>query len=104
MVQPENKKKLTFFKRRIEKKSPHPNSQLSQSHSPLTSPSAHNFWWKQKSHFFTSIFNNLYSQIAKEVDQPVEPKCCGCIVHQSHSPLRDLKAALVSYSVNNMTP
>ncbi|DAA26683.1 progonadoliberin-1 [Bos indicus] len=37
-----------------------------------------------------------FQEIAKEVDQPVEPKCCGCIVHQSHSPLRDLKAALES--------
>ncbi|XP_040099249.1 progonadoliberin-1 [Oryx dammah] len=35
-----------------------------------------------------------FQEIAKEVDQPVEPKRCECIVHQSHSPLRDLKEAL----------
>ncbi|XP_055284124.1 progonadoliberin-1 [Moschus berezovskii] len=37
-----------------------------------------------------------FQEIAKEVEQPVEPKRCGCIVHQSHSPLRDLKEALES--------
>ncbi|KAB0373514.1 hypothetical protein FD755_015173 [Muntiacus reevesi] len=37
-----------------------------------------------------------FQEIAKEVHQPVEPKRCGCIVYQSHSPLRDLKEALES--------
>ena len=95
---------ITFLKRRIEKnKVPIPTRNFLSPIVP-TSPSAHNFWWKRKIpfHLFTSIFNNFYLQIAKEVDQPVEPKRCGCIVHQSHSPLRDLKEALVSYSVNNL--
>lgn len=95
---------ITFLKRRIEKnKVPIPTRNFLSPIVP-TSPSTHNFWWKRKIpfHLFTSIFNNFYLQIAKEVDQPVEPKRCGCIVHQSHSPLRDLKEALVSYSVNNL--
>ncbi|XP_042553728.1 progonadoliberin-1 [Dipodomys spectabilis] len=37
-----------------------------------------------------------FQEIAKEVDQLVEPQRFECNVHQTHSPLRDLRAALQS--------